>query len=163
MSRLVIREASAGDEGVILDLLRELAEYERLESRFRLTGEIIARDFLCAPPRLFCEIALLDEAPAGLMTWYPTYSSFAAARGIYLEDFYVRPFLRRRGIGRQLLAKLARRAIDENAIRIEWAVLVWNRPSIEFYETLRAERIDDWHIYRLCGSALVDLAKSAQT
>jgi GNAT superfamily N-acetyltransferase len=163
MSGLVIREACVGDEDVILDLLRELAEYERLESRFRLTREIIARDFLCASPCLWCQIAFLDEAPAGLMTWYPTYASFAAARGIYLEDFYVRTAFRRRGIGRRLLANLARRAIDENALRIEWAVLVWNKPSIKFYETLHAQRVDDWHVYRLVGSALADLAKLAQT
>lgn len=161
MSGLMIRDARAGDEDVIHDLLRELAEYERLESRFRLTPEIIAREFLCASPCLLCAIAFLDDAPAGLMTWYPTYSSFAAARGVYLEDFFVRPALRRRGIGRSLLAHLAKRALDQGAARIEWAVLTWNRPSIEFYESLSAERVDDWHIYRLVGTALTDLAKSS--
>lgn len=162
MSGLVTREARAGDEDVILGLLRELAEYERLESRFRLTREIIVRDVLCASPCLFCEIAFFDEAPAGIMTWYPTYASFAAVRGIHLEDFFVRTALRRRGIGRKLLAHLARRALDLGAARIEWAVLTWNRPAIEFYETLHAERVDDWHVYRLVGNALADLAKSTE-
>jgi len=160
MNEPAIRAARAGDEDVILTLLRELAGYERLEHRFRLTREIIARDFLCASPGLCCDLAFVEEEAAGIMTWYPTYSSFAAARGIHLEDFYVRDKLRRRGIGRKLLAHLAKRARDDGAARIEWAVLAWNEPSIRFYESLRAERVDEWHVYRLVGGALHDLASS---
>ena len=160
MSEVPIRAARHGDEDAILALLRELAEYERLDHRFRLTREIVARDFLCESPRLCCELAFVEDAPAGLATWFWTYSSFAAARGLYLEDFYVRPDRRRRGIGRKLLARLARRALDEGAARIEWSVLTWNRPAIEFYESLHAERVDDWHIYRLAGEALAALAGS---
>jgi GNAT superfamily N-acetyltransferase len=93
------------------------------------------------------------------MTWYPTYSSFAAARGISLEDFYVRPQLRGRGIGRSLVAGLAKRALALGAVKMEWAVLTWNKPSIAFYENLRAERVDDWHVYRLTGAALAELAQ----
>jgi GNAT superfamily N-acetyltransferase len=160
MSELMIRAASDGDEDAILALLYELAEYERLDHRFHLTREVIGRDMLCETPRLCVDLALLGEEPAGLMTWYRTYSSFAAARGLYLEDFYVRSHLRRSGIGHKLLAHLARRALEEGAVRIDWAVLPWNRPSIDFYERLHAERVDDWHVYRLTGDALASLARS---
>jgi GNAT superfamily N-acetyltransferase len=157
---VVIRRAQPGDEAVIVALLRELAEYERLESKFRLTPEKVTRDFFGAAPVVCCDLAFADEEPAGIMTWYPTYSSFAASHGIYLEDFYVRPAVRRRGIGRAMIADLARRAIERGSPRIEWSVLTWNKPSIEFYETLHAERVDDWHIYRLVGEALAALART---
>jgi GNAT superfamily N-acetyltransferase len=160
MNELVIRAGRSGDEDAILALLHELAEYERLDHRFHLTREAIARDMLCETPRLCVDLALLGEEPAGLTTWYRTYSSFAAARGLYLADFYVRSHLRRRGIGRRLLAHLARRAVEEGAARIDWAVLRWNQPSIEFYENLYAERADEWHAYRLTGEALAGLARS---
>lgn len=158
MSALVIRAGRLGDEDAILTLLHELAEYERLDHRFHLTREAIARDLLCETPRLCVDLALLGEEPAGLMSWYWTYSSFAAARGIHLEDFYVRGPLRGRGIGRKLLAHLARRAVEEGAVRIDWAVLPWNRPSIDFYENIHAERVDEWHVYRLSGEALLNLS-----
>jgi GNAT superfamily N-acetyltransferase len=160
VSGISIRAAQPGDEAIIVELLRELAEYERLMQRFRLTRETVARDFLGAAPMIRCDLAFADREPAGIMTWYPTYSSFVAAGGIYLEDFYVRPALRRQGIGRALLADLARRAVAEGAAKIEWAVLVWNKPSIEFYVSLHAERVDDWHIYRLVGDALAAVART---
>jgi GNAT superfamily N-acetyltransferase len=160
MSDVLVRAARTGDEDAVLALLRELAAYERLEHRFRLTREAVQRDFLSDDPAVFCDVAFLEDAPAGVMTWYSTYSSFAGARGIYLEDFYVRSDVRRRGIGRSLLAHLAKRAAHDGAARIEWAVLTWNRPAIEFYGSVRAERVDDWHIYRLRGDALAALARS---
>jgi GNAT superfamily N-acetyltransferase len=158
VSAIEIRRAKAGDEPVIVDLLRELAEYERLLHKFRLTPEDVTRDFLGPAPVISCDLAFAEEAPAGIMTWYPTYSSFTAARGIYMEDFYVRPSLRGKGIGRAMVADLARRAVASGALKIEWAVLTWNKPSIAFYENLHAERVDDWHIYRLVGEALAALA-----
>lgn len=159
MSAIEIRRAKPADEATIVELLRELAEYERLMHKFRLTPEDVTRDFFGNSPAISCDLAFVGGEPAGIMTWYPTYSSFAAAHGIYLEDFYVRAALRRQGIGRALVADLARRAIARDTPKIEWSVLTWNRPSIEFYETLRAERVDDWHIYRLTGDALADLAR----
>ncbi|HLY04223.1 MAG TPA: GNAT family N-acetyltransferase [Rhizomicrobium sp.] len=158
MSAIEIRGAKRGDETAIVDLLRELADYERLLHRFRLTPECVTRDFFGAAPAISCDLAFADSEPAGVMTWYRTYSSFAAARGIYLEDFYVRPASRRRGIGRALVVDLARRAVEEGCPKLEWSVLTWNKPSIAFYETLRAERVDDWHVYRLTGDALAVLA-----
>ena len=160
MSAIEIRRARPGDEGIIVDLLRELAEYERLLHKFRLTQENVTRDFFGSAPVVCCDLAFADGRAAGIMTWYSTYSSFAAMHGTYLEDFYVRPALRRQGIGRALVADLARRAIEAGCPKLEWSVLTWNKPSIEFYETLRAERVDDWHIYRLAGDALTALART---
>jgi|SRR5579871_2205676 len=159
MSAIEIRCATAGDEAIIVDLLKELAAYERFSYKFRLTPEAVRRDFFDGTPRISCDLAFADGEPAGIMTWYPTYSSFAAARGIYLEDFYVRPSLRRRGIGRAFVADLARRAVETGCLKLEWSVLTWNKPSIAFYETLHAERVDDWHIYRLAGEALNALTR----
>jgi len=159
VNAIEIRRARAGDEIVVVGLLRELAEYERLSHKFHLTPDHVTRDFFGVAPELSCDLAFADREPAGIMTWYHTYSSFAAARGIYLEDFYVRPALRRRGIGRALVADLARRALEAGCPKLEWSVLTWNKPSIAFYETLRAERVDDWHIYRLVGDALAALAR----
>ena len=160
MTESDIRAARAGDEDVICNLLHELAVYERLEQRFRLTPEIVRRDILGTSSVLNCDLAFLGDEAAGIMTWYPTYASFAAQHGLYLEDFYVRPALRRKGIGRQLVAALARRAKGEGATLIQWAVLAWNEPTIRFYQSLHAERVDEWHIYRLCGHALDELAKA---
>lgn len=160
MSTPHVRAAREGDQNAIVGLLYDLAVYERLGHRFRLTEETVARDMLGETPAIRCDLALLDEVPAGLMTWFFTYSSFAGARGIYLEDFYVRPELRRRGVGRALARHLAQAAGHRGAVRIEWSVLTWNRPAIAFYETLHAQRVDDWHVYRLAGDALARLAET---
>ncbi|MGH6889664.1 MAG: GNAT family N-acetyltransferase [Rhizomicrobium sp.] len=160
MSAPVVRAAREGDENAIVALLRDLAIYERLGPRFRLTEETVARDMLGEAPAIRCDLAYLEDSPAGIMTWYFTYSSFAGARGIYLEDFYVRPELRRSGIGRALMAHLAGTAAKHGAARIEWAVLTWNRPAMDFYESVRAQRVDDWHVYRLAGEALAQLASA---
>ena len=155
-----IRAVKTGDEEVILVLLHELAVYEKLTDRFRITRDVIVRDYLCERPFIECDLAFADANPAGIATWYWTYGSFAAARGIYLEDLFVRPELRGRGIGKALLAGLARRALKGGAGRVEWSVLDWNKPSIDFYESLRARKNDGWLIYRLEGEALEDLADS---
>jgi GNAT superfamily N-acetyltransferase len=160
MSALSIRHAHLGDEDLILTLLRELAVYEKIEARFKLTAEALQRDFLCAAPRCFCELAFHGDEPAGVMTWYRVYSSFIAVRGIFLEDLYVRPAYRGKGYGKALLAHLAKQAVSEGALYIDWFVLDWNQPSIEFYERLRAEPIKGWFSYRLGGDALEDLAGS---
>jgi GNAT superfamily N-acetyltransferase len=160
MTALTIRHASAGDESLILTLLRELAVYEKIEDRFRMTRESLARDFLCQSPRCFCELAFEGDDAVGVMTWYRVYSSFAAVRGIFLEDLYVRPAHRGKGYGKALLAHLAKQAVSENACYIDWFVLDWNKPSIDFYESLRAEQIKGWLSYRLSGEALDDLAEN---
>lgn len=156
---LSIRRASAGDEEIIVSLLYELAQYEKLTDKFKITLDVVAHDYLGPSPVIHCELAFLGREPAGVMTWYPVYSSFAASRGIFLEDLFVRTSLRGRSVGKSLLVHLARRAQETGATHIDWFVLDWNRPSIEFYERLRAEPIKGWLSYRLSGPALAQLAR----
>jgi len=149
-----IRAARAGEEDAILALLTELADYEKLLDKFHITAEVIRRDYLGDRPMLRCDLIEADGAPAGIATWYWTYSSFAARRGIFLEDLYVRPQFRGKGYGKTLLAHLAREAVNANAKHVEWSVLDWNAPSISFYEQLGARRPNGWYNYRLEGEAL---------
>ena len=158
MADLTIRPAVPGDEEIILGLLRELALYEKLTHIFQLTREIVTRDMLGPAKILHCDLAYSEGLPVGLATWYWTYTSFAAARGIYLEDLFVREIERGQGFGKALLAHLARTARDAGAVRVEWSVLSWNKPSIEFYQSLGAKPIDGWFVYRLDGAPLAKLA-----
>jgi GNAT superfamily N-acetyltransferase len=159
MSGLTIKRAGAGDEALALAMLRELAVYEKIEERFKLTLEALTRDFLGPAPLCYCELAYVDAEPIGVMTWYRVYSSFIAARGIFLEDLYVRPAKRGQGYGRDLLAHLAKQAMSDGARFIEWQVLDWNKPSIDFYERLGAAPLKGWLSYRLSGDALAELGR----
>jgi GNAT superfamily N-acetyltransferase len=154
---LLIRPAGAGDEAVMLALLHELAVYEKLTDRFHITQAVIARDYLGNPALIECDLAFERDKPVGIATWYWTYASFSARRGIYLEDLFVRPEFRGRGYGKALLANLAKRAAGGH---MQWSVLDWNKPSIDFYESLGATNEKEWLIYRLTGEALEDLADS---
>ena len=138
-------------------LLRELAEYEKLMHIFHITPEVVRSDYLCETPLLNCDLLLDAGEPAGLATWYWMYSSFVAKRAIYLEDLYVRPAFRGRGHGKALLAHLAKTAVEVGAARVDWSVLDWNKPSIDFYDSLGAKPNDGWLVYRLEGAALAKL------
>jgi len=154
MAELSIRRAGPGDEALILTLLRELADYEKLLDVFHVTEEVIRRDYLSPQPLVQCELAFDGDAPVGAMTWYWTYSSFAAKRSIYLEDLFVRKAARGRGHGKALLVHLAKTGAQVGAHRVEWSVLDWNKPSIEFYDSLGARPVQGWYVYRLEGDAL---------
>ena len=120
MPDLVIRRARPGDEDLILALLRELAEYEKLLDRFQITREVIVRDCLGAEPLLNCDLAFEGEMPAGVATWFWTYGSFAAVRKIFLADLFVRPGFRGRHYGKALIANLAKRALDHGGAGVDW-------------------------------------------
>ena len=154
MAELSIRRAQPGDEALVLTLLRELADYEKLLDVFHITEDVVRRDYLGAHPLVQCELAFEDNEPVGVMTWYWTYSSFAAKRSIYLEDLFVRKAARGRGHGKALLVHLAKTGAQVGAHRVEWSVLDWNRPSIEFYDSLGAKPVQGWYVYRLEGDAL---------
>jgi GNAT superfamily N-acetyltransferase len=154
MAQFQIRPAKADDADLILALLHELAVYEKLTDKFSITPAVIARDFLGERPLIHCDLAVEDDAAAGIATWCWNYASFAAARSLYLEDLFVRPQFRGRGHGKRLLEHLAQTALKAGAVQMEWSVLPWNTPSIEFYERLGAERMTDWLIYQLSGDAL---------
>ena len=149
-----IRNAKKGEEDVIFALLYELADYEKLLGKFDITKNIITRDYFSEEPLCRCDLAFEGDAPVGIATWYWIYNSFAAIRSIYLEDLFVRPAFRGKGYGKALLVHLAKTAREAGAGGVQWSVLDWNKPSIEFYESLGARRIDGWHSYRLEGDAL---------
>ncbi len=151
---LTIRPARKGEEALILSLLTELADYEKLLDKFHITLDVIRRDYLGEQPLLNCDLAFDGEAPAGMASWYWMYSSFAAKRAIYLEDLFVRPAFRGKGYGKSLLAHLARTAVQAGAERIDWSVLDWNKPSIDFYEGIGARAVTGWYVYRLEAEAL---------
>jgi len=157
MAELSIRRARPGDEVLVLTLLRELADYEKLLDVFHITEDVVRRDYLGAQPLVQCELAFEGNEPVGVMTWYWTYSSFAAKRSIYLEDLFVRKAARGHGHGKALLVHLARIGAQVGAHRVEWSVLDWNRPSIEFYDSLGAKPVQGWFVYRLEGDALKKL------
>lgn len=153
MSDFSIRTATRADVPAVFALLRELADYEKLRPDFKLDEAAVERDMLGAA--CHSDLVLADGEAVGLATWYWIYKSFAAKRGIYLEDLYVRPAFRGRGIGRALLAYLAAKA---DGGYMDWQVLDWNAPSIAFYKSLGAAPQDSWINYRLKGDALRKLA-----
>jgi GNAT superfamily N-acetyltransferase len=160
MGTFTIRAPRKGDEKLIVSLLFALAEYEKLLDRFHITPEIVARDYLGDAPLLFCDLAFEGDKPAGIATWHWTYGSFAAKRKIYLADLFVHPEFRGKQYGKALIANLARRVIAHDGAGIDWEVLDWNKPSIDFYDSLGATAITNWVGYNLSGDALQRLAKS---
>ena len=157
---LCIRAATKADSALIFSFVRELAEYEKLLDNVVATSGDIEQALFGANPRVFCDIAEWDGAPAGFALWFYNFSTFRGRYGIYLEDLFVRPTFRGKGIGKALLQHLAKRAVAEGCARVEWWVLNWNEPSIKFYESLGAVPMDEWTVFRLTGDALNRLAKS---
>jgi len=154
---LSIRAATPADAALIVGFIRELAEYEKLLHEVKITTEDLARDLFGAEPRIFCEIAEWDGRPVGFALWFYTYSTFQGRHGIWLEDLYVQPDQRGRGIGKALLQHLARRCVEENLGRFEWWVLDWNEPSIAFYKSQGGVMQDEWTKVRVEGEALLKL------
>ena len=156
---LEIRSATEEDVPLILYFIKALAEYERLADRVVATEEMIRRTLFGNPRFAEVIIAEEDHEPAGFALFFHNYSTFLAAPGIYLEDLFVKPEARGRGYGKALLARLARIAKERQCCRVEWAVLDWNEPSINFYRGIGAKSLDDWKIFRLTGDALDALAR----
>ena len=155
-----IRPAVPADAPVILAFIRELAEYERLLHEVKITLADLEALVFGAAPRVFCDIAETDAGPVGFALWFYSVSTFEGRLGIYLEDLYVRLEARGGGVGKALLAHLARRCQAEGLARLEWSVLDWNATAIGFYDSLGATAKTDWITRRLSGDALVRLAMS---
>jgi GNAT superfamily N-acetyltransferase len=155
---LNLRPASPADAPLILALICELAEYERLSHEVDATEAAIGAALFGSSPRVFCDIAEWEGAPAGFALWFYSFSTFRGRHGIYLEDLFLRPAFRSKGIGKALLANLAGRCAEEGLARLEWGVLDWNEPSIAFYRSLGAVALDGWTKNRLDGAALAKLA-----
>jgi GNAT superfamily N-acetyltransferase len=156
---LSIRSARPGEAGLVLQFVRELAEYEKLTHEVEATEAMIDAALFGPNPRVFCDIAEWDGEPVGNALWFLNFSTFSGRSGIYLEDLFVRPALRGRGIGKALMVHLARRCIAQGWARFEWSVLDWNAPSIAFYKSIGAQLKDEWTICRVSGAALTELAR----
>jgi GNAT superfamily N-acetyltransferase len=155
---LRIRAATAADVSLILGFIRELAEYEKLSHEVVATEADIHASLFGPKPVAECVLAELHGQPVGFALFFHNFSTFLGRPGIYLEDLYVRPTERGKGIGRKLLAQLAQLAVERRCGRLEWAVLDWNEPAIRFYENLGARILKEWRINRLTGKALENMA-----
>ncbi len=151
-----LRFAEEKDTGVILGFIKELAEYENLLDEVSATEDIL-REALFSNKAAEVILAEIDQEPVGFALFFHNFSTFLGKAGIYLEDLYVKPEKRGRGIGKLMLAFLARVAIERNCGRLEWSVLDWNKPSIEFYKSMGAVPMEDWTVYRVTGRSLQEL------
>lgn len=157
-----IRPATVADVPLILEFIKGLAEYERAPDQVEATEERLRETLFGAHPAAFVLIASVDDAPAGFALYFHNYSTWLARPGLYLEDLFVRPEYRGRGIGAALLAELARIAVERGCGRMEWWVLDWNEPAIGFYRALGAIPMDEWTVFRVTGEALAKLAEGEQ-
>jgi GNAT superfamily N-acetyltransferase len=166
---LVIRPARPDDAPLVMELIRDLARYEKLLDDVDADESMIAAALFAPQPRVFCDVAEWTEpgtetpVAAGFALWFYNFSTFRGRHGIYLEDLFVRPAHRGRGIGRELLARLARRCVEQGLARLEWAVLDWNAPALRFYASLGAAALKEWIPHRVTGAALAALAGGGST
>ena len=156
---LLIRRAHPDETGVVYSLIREFAEYEKLSHEVEASETMIADALFCDNPILFCDIAEWNAEVVGFAMWFMNFSTFSGRPGVYLEDLFVRPGLRGKGIGKALLSHLAKECVANNWSRLQWSVLDWNTPAIDFYKSLGAVLVDEWKLCRLGGPALKALAE----
>ena len=159
---LKIEPATEHDLPAIEHLVRQLAQYEKLEHAMVASQDDFRKALFGTEPAAHALLAFVDDVPVGLALYFYNFSTFLGKRGIYLEDIYVEPKYRGRGIGSTLLKRLARIAKQQDCGRMEWSVLTWNQPSIDFYHRLGAVTLDDWRLFRLHGQALERLGKDAR-
>jgi GNAT superfamily N-acetyltransferase len=158
---LNIRAATPADATTITSLVRELADYEKLLDEAKATPADFARELESPNPVIRVLIAEWDGAPCGFALYFFNFSTFVGRPGLYLEDLFVRPAQRKHGIGRALLATLARIAVERDCGRIEWAVLDWNEPALRFYKSLDARQMNEWIVHRLTPVEIARLAAEA--
>ena len=159
MSEIQVRPATPADSSVILEFIRGLARFEKLEHEMVATEAMLRRHAFGAEPLIHVLIAERGSAPAGFALYFFNFSTFVGLPGLYLEDLFVEPEHRGHGIGKLLLTELARIAVERGCARFEWSVLDWNEQAIGFYQRLGARPMDDWTTYRMTGEALTRLAK----
>jgi GNAT superfamily N-acetyltransferase len=160
--KTTIRAATPSDVGQILAFIRGLALYEREPDAVSATEEGLLRDGFGPNPFYSCLIAEHDSAPAGFALYFYNYSTWMGRPGLYLEDLYVEPEFRGLGIGKALLQKVAAIALEKNCGRLQWEVLDWNTPAIDFYRAMGAEFLDEWRNVRLTGDAIKKLAEGSK-
>lgn len=155
-----IRRVREGDITAVVELVRGLAEYERLEHECEMTDDQLRAALFGPAPALFGHVAEEDGEIVGFTLWFLNFSTFRGTHGIYLEDLFVRPDHRGSGLGRALLTELAEECVRRGYARLEWSVLDWNDPAIGFYRSLGAAPLDDWTMFRLTDDALSALGGS---
>ena len=161
MSSLNIRKTTEQDIPIIFAFIQALAEYEKLSHEMIATEASLRETLFGENPVAEVVIADYDNKPAGFALFFHNYSTFLGRPGIYLEDLYVPEEMRGKGIGKVLLAHLAQLAVERKCGRLEWSVLDWNEPSIQFYKSLGAVPMDEWTTFRMTGDAISNLAKLA--
>lgn len=157
---LHLRPATPNDVPLILELIRELAAYEREPDAVVATESLLHQHLFGPNPLIECVIGEVDNKPQGFALFFHNFSTWRGRPGLYLEDLFVRPAARGAGLGRALLVHLARLAVERNCSRMEWSVLDWNEPAIGFYRKLGAHPMNEWTTWRLTGA---DLERLAQT
>jgi GNAT superfamily N-acetyltransferase len=157
-----IRPARPDDAELLVNLVRELAVYEKLEQHARATPDDFRRHLFGPRPAAEAAVAEVEGEPIGFALWFSTFSTFRGQPGLYLEDIFVKPGFRGRGIGKGLLAAVARRAVERGCGRLEWSVLDWNAPAIGFYRSLGARPMDEWTVYRIDDEPLRRLAETSR-
>ncbi|WP_456599544.1 N-acetyltransferase family protein [Blastococcus sp. SYSU DS0616] len=158
-----VRPIRPDDVPAVVGLVRELADYERALSEVRLTEEQLTDCLFGASPALFGHVAERDGQVVGMALWFLNFSTWRGTHGIYLEDLYVQPRHRGTGLGKELLRTLAAVCVERGYSRLEWSVLDWNTPSIEFYRAAGAVPMDEWTVFRLTDDALASFASDDRT
>jgi GNAT superfamily N-acetyltransferase len=154
---LKIRPAKREEVGEVLQLIQDLATYEKAPEQVEASKDDLLNTIFAKEPRVFCDLVEVDGQIAGMAIWFLNYSTWQAKHGIYLEDLYIKPEFRAKGYGKALLKHLAQICDREGYGRLQWWVLDWNSPAIEFYRSFGAEAMDEWTVYRTSGQALKDL------
>ena len=157
---ITVRRATAADSALVLEFIRQLAEYEKLEEQCIATVQEVRETLFGANPRAEALVAFEGDQTAGFAVYFFSYSTFLAKYGLYLEDLFVKPQMRGRGIGKRIFLELLRIAKENNCGRFEWSVLDWNKPAIDFYESLGAKAQAEWIRYRLDEEQIARLVDS---
>ena len=152
-----IRPAKREEVGEVLQLIQDLATYEKAPDQVEASRDDLLNTIFAKEPRVFCDLVEVDGQIAGMAIWFLNYSTWQAKHGIYLEDLYIKPEFRAKGYGKALLKHLAQICDREGYGRLQWWVLDWNSPAIEFYRSFGAEAMDEWTVYRTSGQALKNL------
>ena len=154
-----IRPARRDEVGIVLQLIHDLAVYEKAPNEVEATEKELLETIFSSDPKVFCDLVEVDGEIAGMAIWFLNYSTWQGKHGIYLEDLFIKPEYRGRGYGKALLRHLAKICDDKGYGRFQWWVLDWNSPAIEFYRSLGAVAMDEWTVYRVSGVPLKELGK----
>ena len=154
-----IRPARQEEVGIVLQLIHDLAVYEKAPNEVEATEKELLETIFTSDPKVFCDLVEVDGEIAGMAIWFLNYSTWQGKHGIYLEDLFIKPEYRGRGYGKALLKHLAKICDDKGYGRFQWWVLDWNSPAIEFYRSLGAVAMDEWTVYRVSGAPLKELGK----